>query len=141
MLHSSQEPWHLILQGKFCEISNRFVDTTYAHSWICCDQVHDLWFSLKLSLLNPTTSMGSILALTMNECSSEMMNNFWAICDSLKRPRGASHYVANSHGNQALGYNKQYYFLDLVCHNVKDFVPNPRSKSYEEGKVPSLSYP
>jgi hypothetical protein len=47
--------------------------------------------------------MGSIPALTMNESSSKIMNNFWAICDSLKRPRGASHYVTNSHGNQALG--------------------------------------
>jgi hypothetical protein len=32
----------LILQGKFCEISHRFVNTTYVHSWICCDQVHAL---------------------------------------------------------------------------------------------------
>ncbi len=94
--------WHLILQGKFCEISHRFVDTIYAHSWICCDQVHDLWFSLKLSLLDPTTWMDSILALIVNESSSQMVNNFWAICDSLKRLRGASQYVANSHGNQAL---------------------------------------
>jgi hypothetical protein len=47
--------------------------------------------------------MGSIHALTMSESSSQMVNNFWAICDSLKRLRGQSHYVANSHGNQALG--------------------------------------
>jgi hypothetical protein len=56
--------------------------------------------------------MGSIHTLTMNESSSQMVNNFWAICDSLKRLRGASHYVANSHGNQALGYNK-HFFLGL----------------------------